>query len=503
MVRDAEAMLMNTSQERILLGAILVLYLVLGSLFAIKTPLWQVPDEPAHYNYVRYVAEQRALPELVEGDYPAEWLAIIKSFKFTGMSIDRIKYEGHQPPLYYVLAALIYAAATAAGLQAPLVLRFFSLLIGALALYSGYRVVRHVLPHEPELALGTGAFLATLPMHLTMTMGINNDVLAELILALVALAVLARPALSWRWTKVVFLGVLLGLAFLTKLQAYVALVIIVAALLWEVVTSRRQAECLLLGRAAGMLAVILGVALLVCLPWLIRNGQVYGWSDLLAQNRHAQVVAGQLTTAQHIARIGMTEYLKSAVMTTFQSFWGQFGWMGVVLHPRFYLGAALVSALALVGLLLYAVRLRRDGQPLVAQTRRGYFVLAAWFLASLAGFLWYNTQFVQFQGRYLFPAIVPIGLAFTIGMRELFRRKPWVPLAAIGILVAFLLVDGLCGRNLKVFSTLMTAAAAPIVLVGNLVERFMPGLMLVPVYLGMAAYSLVCLFNYIVPQLTP
>ena len=37
--------------------AILVCYFVLGGLFAVLIPPWQVPDEPAHYNYVRQLAQ--------------------------------------------------------------------------------------------------------------------------------------------------------------------------------------------------------------------------------------------------------------------------------------------------------------------------------------------------------------------------------------------------------------------------------------------------------------
>ncbi len=43
---------------------ILLVYFVLASLYAIYTPAWQAPDEPAHYNYVRYLAENGHFPVL-------------------------------------------------------------------------------------------------------------------------------------------------------------------------------------------------------------------------------------------------------------------------------------------------------------------------------------------------------------------------------------------------------------------------------------------------------
>lgn len=140
-----------------LLALTVAAYLALGVLYAVKTPAWQVPDEPAHYNYVRFVAEQGRLPELVPGDYPHKYLEEIKSRRFPpDMSIDPIRYESHQPPLYYLLAACVYRIARwPLSLPIPLALRLFSLLLGAGALAAGYKVVRAVYPGEPYLALGT------------------------------------------------------------------------------------------------------------------------------------------------------------------------------------------------------------------------------------------------------------------------------------------------------------------------------------------------------------
>ena len=55
------------------LALILLLYLAVGALYAIKTPAWQTPDEPAHYNYVRQLANGR-LPVIQPGDYDQEFI---------------------------------------------------------------------------------------------------------------------------------------------------------------------------------------------------------------------------------------------------------------------------------------------------------------------------------------------------------------------------------------------------------------------------------------------
>ena len=97
------------------------------------------------------------------------------------LSIDPIRYEFHQPPLYYALAAPIY------GLTGgdPFSLRLFSVALGAGIVLLAYAIARRVFPVRPALALGTAAFVAFLPQHLATVAQIGNDVLAELLYAAV------------------------------------------------------------------------------------------------------------------------------------------------------------------------------------------------------------------------------------------------------------------------------------------------------------------------------
>ncbi len=164
------------------LAAILLVYLLLGAAFAVLTPAWQAPDEPAHYNYVRYVAETGIFPVLHMGDYPHAYMEQIKAAGFPpGMPIDTIRYEFHQPPLYYVLAAPVY---TLAGGNLTAV-RLFSVLLGAGIVLLAYGIAQRIFPARPALALGAAAFVAFLPQHLATVSQVGNDVLAELLFAAV------------------------------------------------------------------------------------------------------------------------------------------------------------------------------------------------------------------------------------------------------------------------------------------------------------------------------
>ena len=80
-------------------------------------------------------------------------------------------------------------------------------------------------------------------------------------------------------------------------------------------------------------------------------------------------------------------------------------------------------------------------------------ILVVWFVLTVSGYVYYNVTFVQHQGRYLFPALIPIGLAFAIGwwqvldqLKRLVTRllsrstRDWTPWLDQAQLVIFALI---------------------------------------------------------------
>ncbi|MGI5917517.1 MAG: hypothetical protein ACOX9A_13825 [Anaerolineae bacterium] len=494
---------------RAALWLIIAVYLAIGTLYAIETPAWQVPDEPAHYNYVKFIAEHGRLPELQPGDYPADYLEEIKARRFpSDMSIEPIRYEAHQPPLYYLTAAFVYRLVDLLpGGRHLLALRLLSLLYGVGALATGCLLIRRLLPHAPLLALGTVAFAATLPMHIAMSAAVNSDSLAIWLLSSIVLVVVSPGTRRWTLRRTAALGLLLGLAFLTKMQSYVGFGVALAALAWDTLWPGDDRTAPNGRLALGRAALMLGVALAVASPWLLRNIQTYGLDDPLAMARHDTVVEGQLTTREFLATSGPMMLAWSLAQTTFRSFWGQFGWMGVVLDERIYRALFLVSTIAGGGLLLRIARAvrdwRRDRELFSAEMRRGLALLTLWLALTALGYLWWNVKFVQHQGRYLFPALVPIGLAFTVGLREALTRSAQPVAVALAVGALALLALGLVTGDIRAFTTAMLAAASMAIVAGALLERRWTGSTLALYYGGMAGFALICLYLYIVPWLTP
>ena len=158
--------------------------------------------------------------------------------------------------------------------------------------------------------------------------------------------------------------------------------------------------------------------------WL-RNLSVYGGLDVMGLARHNAVVVGQPTTAQWISDHGVGGLLQHFFTTTYQSFWGQFGWMAVPMPDREYLLLGALSIIALIGWVGWLIAGRR--KQAARQSQYGGLLLTLLFLLTVGGYLYYNLTFVQHQGRYLFPALIPIGLAFSIGWWQVLDQiKAWL-----------------------------------------------------------------------------
>jgi len=482
------------------LPLLILLYLVLGSLYALRTPAWQAPDEPAHYNYVRYVTEQHRFPVLKPGDYPAAYLEEIKAARFPPeMSIAPLRYEFHQPPLYYLLAVPFYSLFGGALLP----LRFLSLTLGALLLLVVHWAVEAVVPRRPYLALGATAFVAFLPMHLAMTAAANNDTLAELLLATILLLAIRylrqteRPPAERRDRHLlILLGLATGLGLITKSAVYIALPLVLLSIALRHLWLDRPAPPAAVSLRDAVLYVCPALAL--ALPWWVRNVALYGDLDFLGLVRHEEVVAGQLRSAEFVAQQGIGRLVHDFLLTSFRSFWGQFGWMGVLLDQRLYQALAVLSALALIGFLLWAARAwqRRERYPNWQKATAG--LLLASTTGTLLTYIWYNTQFVQHQGRYLFPALVPIGMGFALGWREALRReRAWLMAVTLLVGAALLRLAGWL-PNWPLLMLLATAAALAVR--RFLPPRWTPLVQAVP-YLALVLLALASLFLFIVPQL--
>ncbi len=197
------------------------------------------------------------------------------------------------------------------------------------------------------------------------------------------------------------------------------------------------------------LVLVLSVGVAFGGLWWARNLMTYGFPDILGLVAHDAVVVGQLRTAEQIEQVGWAGYWQGAIQTTFNSFWGQLGWMALPLPANWYPIIGGMVAVAGAGLVVDIARARR--QKLALPSARQVIIgvlLGLTGIAALAQYTYYNLTFYQVQGRYLFVALVPFALLIAAGFdgwRRLITDAVQYPFVAryapyavpLGVAVAF------------------------------------------------------------------
>ncbi len=422
---------------RIALFVIVAAYLLLGTGYAVRVPDWLAPDEPAHYNYAAAVAQSGCCPVIAPGDWDQAYLASLTASDFAPDQLDRlatVRYENHQPPLYYLLAGAVYAVSGGALIA----LRLLSLVLGAGTVIVAWHIAQHMLPSRPAVWVATAAIVAFVPQHLHILASVNNDALAGLVIALtlwrllVCLTSDSPPVTASPWA----LGALVGIGLLTKLSALflAGLVPLMLVAAWWVRRGTLRQITVTLAAFAIPAALIGGV-------WVTRNIAVYGFPDVFGLGAHDRVVVGQPRTGDAIAMLGAGEYARQLVTTTFHSFWGKFGWMELTLPTWAYTA---IGGLVGAGALGCLIGLRRpDG----TWRALAWAALGMTIILALAQYGYYNLEFQQFQGRYIYPALIPLALLIAAGVDALWRAalrltRIDAPIAAWGAAVGVALMLG-------------------------------------------------------------
>ena len=261
------------------------LFLVRGAFYCTMMPLWEGFDEYAHF--ARF--SQGALPSMntamtreVERTfsllpmpdqlawipgvniYPKWWKQDHSADVREARNIPPAEahepskqsfqsYESQQGPLYYwLLWPLMQLAGGWNILDRVLLARLLSLLIASAAI----PFVR--LAGGPGVGLGAACFLAVSPMFAVNASRVANDCLAVSLVALLLVLLGARRINGW------YVGIVLGLALLTKAYA-LTLIPAIALLLWR--------------RSLLTLAVSFAIAGWWYLRNILLTGRLTGWED--------------------------------------------------------------------------------------------------------------------------------------------------------------------------------------------------------------------------------
>lgn len=427
-------------------GALILvcLFVLLGVIYSLATPVLEASDEFKHYPYVQYVQNHHELPVLDpdlcrKSPDACPWLQ-----------------DGGQPPAYYALMAVATSWIDTSDLSSLLwknkhafignpsqvcnknliihqpeqeqfpwsgsvlaihLIRFLTLSFGAGAAIVTYLLSRDLFPGRPALALGAMALTALNPMLLFVSASVNNDAMAAFVGSLGLLLMVRIPKLrshkrsNDRWSSsLVLLGIVVGLGVLTKLSLLALLptaLLVIAVCTWrEYAHLSRSRHLLLIIRDWSWVIV---PAVMVSAWWFLRNWRLYG--DPTGLNVFVAVQgrrASPPTLADWLGEFGTFRW----------TYWGLFGGVNVMAPRAVYWFFDLLSLAGLVG---FVVWMTRRSKSLVGD--RGFRILipvlwAGLLFISVLRWTWISPAF---QGRLVFPGIAGISLLMMLGLRQ------WVP----------------------------------------------------------------------------
>lgn len=408
------------------LVAVLTGFVLVALLYSIANPIFEAPDEIQHFYYVRHIARTGTLAVQVP-----EQVALYRQ-------------EGSQPPLYYLLGgaltswidtsdaetsirenphvnlgvpqafgnknAVVHTQSEAFPYRGvPLavhVLRLLSIGLGALTVWAAYALGREVFPDRPAIALLAAALTAFLPQFLFISGAISNDIAVATTASWAVVLLVRSVRLGFAWRRSVALGVLVGLAALSKLSGLSVLALVGLGLLFWAWQEQRGWDALCHG------LIVLATATVVGGWWYARNWILYG--DPLGMQTMLDMVGRRDT-------FGLSDLLFELEGLRL-SFWGLFGWFNVLMAQWAYAVydiVAVVGLLGLVGLLAKEAVARSESRQRLALPVG----LILWVLLVFASLIYWTSSTTGSQGRLLFVTLPATCVLWAAGLIALVPRR--------------------------------------------------------------------------------
>lgn len=455
-----------SKRQAIIVLSILWLFLLRGMMYSAIIPPWQAPDEFRHFEYIRLILDNKRLVGYRDLSQPLqeEIIASMVDHRYWQFGYTPLPYDPsdpphtleevvppvyshmlYQPPLYYVLAALWLLPFSEADVTTQLlVVRLFSVLLGASTVIVAFLTIRQVFRDEPFMTIGVPMVITLLPMHTLINSSANSDVLAELLVSLTIFALVRMIVRERAWASMLAVPLLLVLGWFTKRTALITLPLALASLaIWFWSRRIRLSGRLLLGLAT--------VLVLILLPslWALSQGCL---DSFLGQAKAYLIIpksVGELVQEGGVLSRAAIPLCLDFLVVLFESFWARFGWMNVSVAPAWYRAAGVATLVAFLGLLLLAIRALK-GKTSPSREKWGAIILLGLAVPSalvfiLAGMVRVRTIVPEAlpQGRYLFPVIVPLAFFLLLGWREVVPQR-WRLQLLLVVLSAFFFFDLAC-----------------------------------------------------------
>jgi hypothetical protein len=393
--------------ERRWLVLILLFYLFLAVGYSLLMPIWEAPDEPAHYHMAWFFARFGHFPPLqqnYEENQPKPYY-YLASWVIRGLDKVDPRLSNYYIPFEYVYNIRVpvrrfdWNQGDYRFLLGVYTLRWINIIFGALALWLSWKAFQRIAPERPALRLAALALAALTPQYLHIMSSVSNDAPATLAGALLFYLAIRLTRTNSHWLALISIPVAIILPLATKLTALPVGAALLIAMGWEQISGTRpKRQVLFLGLAVLSVAILL----YFFFPGLVQPAlKDLGWR---LSGLHQDSFAAY--------------YLKFISAQIIWTYWGYVGWLAVGLHPGIII---FLTAFGVLGALMNAWVLIR--------TRSQYPQFNAWIttwliaLFTLGAVIRNGLTTDASQGRFLFPAIGALSFLMLSGWVDVLPQR--------------------------------------------------------------------------------
>lgn len=439
---------MNKKNWRVII--IIVLFVAISLAYSIIIPVFNAPDEPFHFEYIRYLAKTKSLPNQAREK-------------------EAISTEGFNPPLYYFINAIflnLFSKDNASDIRInnfkdiarfyrnpssrfrqeiypPLnpnyvkwgrgrdknmflvteedrfpfsgsiavihLLRIIAILFGAFTVFFTFKTAQLLLPQNEDMAIIAVSLCALIPQFNFLSGSLNNDNLVILFSAL-SIWLLTKYILfehDRQRIMVTFLGIFTGLGLITKRNICAVLPAIVIGITYKSLaggtdTFKKRVKDLVINLC------LFSMPIAAIAGWFsVRNIIIYGIKDPLGWGLRGIQNPGLLMQDKFRGLFFKKVFFKRL----FTSFWGLFDWLTIPLPKWAYFIYGIISLSGILG--LFVAFIKKGVHTKIKICSILYLVIIS---VAIANLIILNFTFISAQARLILPAITCFCIFFAMGI---------------------------------------------------------------------------------------
>jgi hypothetical protein len=445
---------LNQRSASFLAVIVWVCFLSRAVFYSSMMPVWEGYDESSHFDFVDYLAREHRLPDVRNATgsravadsvqlAPVPWTnraespteiphdefwklpepaRLARDRALMAIRTDgprdpgmpgRPLYEAQQPPLaYIVFLPVLLVFRHASLLTQAWALRIAGSLLASLVIPLGYFTGRKVFGNDWQ-GVGVAALVCAMPELMILTTHAGNEPLAlaagsACIYCLIRFVEFKRAEFKRPVREAAILGVVLGLALLTKAYFLILIPSVFAVCGWMWLRDRARRPAV-----ARQFAIIIGFTVLIAGWWygrtLVTTGTITGQvTDVGAQQSNVSLL-------QAVARM---RWLDAADFALTTHVWLG-GWSFLVLRGWMYHLAGMVLVAAFIGMPIVAIRKRTPGLLITGAIAGSFWIVPAYH--ALEGFRINGRS--ETMGYYAYCVVIAEAVCLVAGIGALLPKS--------------------------------------------------------------------------------